>query len=126
VDLLSLFPYPIFGTVSQNGSAQAGLSVNVKNEATGESETVTTNEYGEYLVDLANFPSGYSDGDSITVTIVDWNISASTTVDTVNYPDGREVNFNHITVADNGRICSGNGGFASRVNSCSGFRCWAG
>ena len=64
-------PYPISGIVYDidGSSVVEGATVTVYNETTGEelSESVTTNSNGEYTVDLANFPSGYSDGDVIVV-----------------------------------------------------------
>lgn len=89
-----LYPYHIYGRVKKNGIPQPDIDVRITNNATGDYDTVTTNAYGEYLVDLANFEHGYSDGDNITVTLlIDPIVEKSTYVDLTNHPDGREVLF---------------------------------
>ena len=100
-----IYPYIIFGRVRKNGQAQANLTVKIKNVTKNEECTTTTNSNGEYGVSLADktkFPSQYSDGDQIEVTIVEWNVKASTTVDKTNYPDKREVSFELWEISDQG------------------------
>lgn len=102
---MSVFPYVIYGRVRKNGQAQANLTVKIKNLTKNEECTTTTNSNGEYGVSLADktkFPSQYDDGDQIEVTVVDWNVKASTTVDKTNYPAGREVSFELWEVTDQG------------------------
>lgn len=50
--------------------AKEGVTVTAKNEASGETITgaTLTNALGQTLIDLANFPSGYTDGDFIQIT----------------------------------------------------------
>lgn len=94
VEFSFLYPYQIYGRVKKNGVPQSGIDVRVRNDATGDYDTVTTNAYGEYLVNVANFEHGYSDGDNITVTLlIDPIVEKSTYIDLTNHPDGREVLF---------------------------------
>lgn len=82
-------PYPIFGRVYRDGVIQTGISITIRNDSKGEEETVTTNEYGEYVVDLGNLPSGWNEGDIIKITC-----NGTTNIRKLNtalFPDGREV-----------------------------------
>jgi len=66
-------PYPISGIVYDidGSSVVSGATVTAYNETTGEelptNAVATTNDSRAYVIDLANFPSGYSDGDVIVV-----------------------------------------------------------
>jgi hypothetical protein len=64
-------PYPIDGTVYDiDGSTKvAGATVIAFNVDTGERTSTTTDSSGDFLIDMANFASGYSDGDRIQGTI---------------------------------------------------------
>ena len=66
-------PYPISGIITDSDSSVlASLIVSVMNVTTGETQDVTTNASGQYLVDCANFSSGYTVGDVISI----WGSSA--------------------------------------------------
>ena len=62
-------PYAVGGNVyASNGTTgYPGVSVTVKNTTKNTSETFITLVDGSYTVDLANFPGGYDNGDSIKV-----------------------------------------------------------
>jgi len=93
---LSLQPYVIYGVVKQDGTPVQDQSVTVKNISKNEQYIVQTDNEGEYAVDLGDqtkFPSGYSNGDSITVTC--WGVERSGTVDTSTW--GERFDFNKLT-----------------------------
>ena len=61
-------PYPISGTITdRNSTALASLTISVMNVATGETQSTTTNSSWFYLVECANFTSGYTNGDEISI-----------------------------------------------------------
>jgi hypothetical protein len=60
-------PYLTFGEISESGTGVSSATVKVRNESTNELLTTTTNASGLYVFDLANFTSGYTIGDTITV-----------------------------------------------------------
>jgi len=61
-------PYAIWGFVRDGGGDdKIGVWVTVKNNRTGESAPDKTNSIAKYLVDLNSLPSGYVNGDWITV-----------------------------------------------------------
>jgi len=96
-------PYIIYGTVKNNGVPQASVNVTVKNETTNEQHTVQTNSEGKYIVTITRtdwYPSGASNGDNIKV--ITSFLEITTQVDTTNYPTGRRVDFNEISVSDSG------------------------
>ena len=61
-------PYPMTGYVIDNLGAPVGLGANVTftNQNTSEVIYDDTSSYGWYTNDAANFPSGYTDGDTIS------------------------------------------------------------
>ncbi|GEM_PF-3145869 len=61
-------PYIVFGTVFENGVAVASANVKLTNTATNMSWNTVTDSAGNYQVNLANLPGGYSDGDLVEVT----------------------------------------------------------
>jgi len=62
-------PYLINGTVTDgSGTAQADEIVRAHNKTTREFITTKTNDAGFYVIDCANFPSGYQNGDIIELT----------------------------------------------------------
>lgn len=66
-------PYPISGVVyDDNGTGSTnlvdGATVIVRNVTKNEFEAVATNSAGEFLVDLANFTTDYSNSDRIQIT----------------------------------------------------------
>ena len=62
-------PYPLDGIIyeSNGTTAVVSLTVSVMNVSTGETQTITTNSSGQYLVECANFTSGYTNGDVISI-----------------------------------------------------------
>lgn len=94
------FPYLIRGVVQKNGVDQVGVDVAIKNVTKSEEHTRKTDSNGKYWVDLGDstkYTSGYSDNDSITVTVVALDIQKSTTVD-IAILAGRVININLIIV----------------------------
>lgn len=76
-------PHTIYGYVNSDGEPYPGVNVAVQNTRTGESWSDTTTGDGLWIVQLANLPSGYSDGDLITITAtLDDQNSTTITVDT--------------------------------------------
>lgn len=63
-------PHPIYGVITNDGLAVAGLDVKVKNLNTGVETTVTTNLKGFYQIELGNVDVNYRDGDAIRVSMV--------------------------------------------------------
>ena len=120
---LFTLPYVVFGNATDaNGSAITNTALIVTNETSGETITVFTDSSGDYIFDLANFASGYADGDSIRISTSDdtdveiyashnagvsWNqvqdgvksvleVNGLTVqIDETNYPGGREVTVIH-------------------------------
>ena len=63
-------PYIVFGKATdRNGNNIANTVVTLKNENSGEEITFTTDANGDYVFDCANFPSGWADGDRLTLFI---------------------------------------------------------
>jgi len=62
-------PYIIYGKINLNLSSGPATSNNVtlKNETTNETISTITNSNGQYIFDLANLTSGYTDGDFILI-----------------------------------------------------------
>jgi uncharacterized repeat protein (TIGR01451 family) len=61
-------PYSVYGYVRDNyGLPVAGATVTVTDEGTGESLAAGTNALGQYSVDLSALPSGYMDGDTLSL-----------------------------------------------------------
>ena len=64
-----LTPYQIMGTVfSLAGTALADEIVKAYNKTTKELITARTDDDGFYIIECANFPSGFSNGDVIELT----------------------------------------------------------
>ena len=66
-----LIPYPILGTVTDS-AANILTSVNVVLTNTTKSSnplTVATDSNGKYVADAGNFDTGYSSGDTVSVTV---------------------------------------------------------
>lgn len=75
-------PYPVTGIIySLDGSiAEASATVTAINTSTGERTSETTNSDGQYILDLANFASGYSDGDSVVIRATNGTNSVTTMI----------------------------------------------
>ncbi len=63
-------PHPVYGVITNDGLAVAGLDVKVKNLNTGVETNVTTNLKGFYQIELGNVDVNYRDGDAIRVSMV--------------------------------------------------------
>ena len=79
-------PYILYGIAR---SVAAGITVTAINKRTGESQTVQTETGGEYLVDCANFASGYNDLDTVELRVAG-NVQI-TSVNSGVFPPGRQV-----------------------------------
>ncbi len=91
-------PYPIYGTI--NIASSAGVTVTATNLSTSEQITVTSESDSTYTLDCANFPSGYTDGDSIQITANGG--TGTTTIDLTNYPQGRQLDINLPSILTGG------------------------
>jgi len=60
-------PLIIYGTVTESSTGVDTITVKARNETTNDTITTTTNASGQYVLDAANFTSGYAEGDQITV-----------------------------------------------------------
>lgn len=63
-------PYTIRGTIS--GTNVDDLRVKIENVTTGDIIYTYTDSSGNYLYDAANFDTGYTNGNTITVTVSDY------------------------------------------------------
>jgi len=61
-------PHPIAGTVLINGNA-AQADLVITDISNGGNSIISTNEYGQYIYDLANLPNEYTGRDQINVKI---------------------------------------------------------
>ena len=63
-------PYLVFGVVHQEGTSTPATSNNLtlRNETTNEAISTITNASGQYIFDLANLLSSYTEGDFIKIT----------------------------------------------------------
>jgi len=62
-----MMPYPIHGKVTLYGEPQSKIDVSFTNVRTAETVTVTTNDKGDYQIELANLKEGYRYGDTVYV-----------------------------------------------------------
>ena len=88
---------------TDGSTAIANARVKIRNESTNEVlNTEDTNASGEFVYNAGNFPSGWSDGDYITVFAIYTNYSASVTtqVDVSSYPMGRTQDLTLETVTE--------------------------
>jgi len=64
------FPYIVYGTVTQGGVPQSGVTVTIENLTAGGSDTRVTDASGQYIYDdLSQLPNSYSPGDTIQVSV---------------------------------------------------------
>ncbi|MDY6965302.1 MAG: carboxypeptidase-like regulatory domain-containing protein [Halobacteriota archaeon] len=61
-------PHSIYGYVYSGSNPLPGANVVASNTRTGESLNITTADDGHWIIQLANLPSGYEDGDEIAIT----------------------------------------------------------
>ena len=63
-------PYPLYGyALDKAGNTLSGANVTLTNQNTSEVEYDDTSASGWYSQDAANFPSGYTNGDTITYMV---------------------------------------------------------
>ena len=80
-------PYLIYGSVN------AGiLSVSALNLRTNETQTIATAGDNSFVVDCANFTSGYNNSDPVQLSAAGFT-AQNIVIDTKYYPDGLQVNF---------------------------------
>ncbi len=87
-------PYPIYGTVTDaDGNAVANATITVVNLETEEELEDTTDANGNYVIELINMPSGYSEDDDIRVTAENATLSGtgSTSIDSSKDTPGSRV-----------------------------------
>ena len=67
---MPLTPYIVYGYIYQLGTTTGASSNNITltDETTGETISTITNSSGQFLLDLGNLASGYTDGDYVKVT----------------------------------------------------------
>lgn len=75
-------PYPLFGLVYDTSSALigSGTLVKARNNRTNELIQDYTNSSSEYVLDAANFSSGYDQNDTVTIYVFSKNAYAEQTV----------------------------------------------
>lgn len=65
---MTQIPYAVSGQIFHTSTDGYGwLEVRARNLTSGETTTARTNSLGQYVLDLANWESGYSDGDTYKV-----------------------------------------------------------
>lgn len=79
-------PYPIYGLFLNHGAGELVYLFSIR---TGESDSVRTESDSSYLLDPANFPNEYIDGDQLRVQSGD--AFKIVTIDIINSPDGIKV-----------------------------------
>lgn len=87
-------PWPVYGIIRKNGTAQSGLEVKVEDETQSFSHSVNTKPDGSYLVTLTKYGPVY-DGDNVKVTVVSWGCWSTDTA--TEGEAGSEINFNPKT-----------------------------
>lgn len=76
-------PLIIYGQITESGSGVNTITVKCRNESTNDVGTTYTDSSGLYLFDLSdsvNFPSGWTDGDQVTVYTIYSNFEGSSTI----------------------------------------------
>ena len=61
-----LLPHILYGRFTdRNGTAVGGATITAKNLASNETITIITDVNGDFILDCANFPNGYVNGDTV-------------------------------------------------------------
>lgn len=77
-------PYGVFGKVfDTNGTTGigAGVTVRLRNNTTNEIISTTTDSNNDYVLDGANFASGYTNADKFTIYVISANLEAEKTIE---------------------------------------------
>ncbi len=90
--------YPFHGFIDGAG---AGVTVTATNGRTSETLTAITASDNSYLIDCANFTSGYADGDTVTISASGY-VSGSATIDITSREDGRLISLSKTLSASSG------------------------
>jgi len=100
----SNLPYPVFGIVYDTDGSTAinGATVRVRNETNNEIISGLTDSSGQYILEAANFASGYLETDKLTVYVIYSNLDASGTLEISN--DEHEKNLTLAVIADSSLI----------------------
>lgn len=76
-------PLLIYGQITESGTGVNAITVKCRNETTNEVGTTTTDSGGLYLFDLSNtlsFPSGWTNGNQVTIYTIYSNFEGQETV----------------------------------------------
>ena len=76
-------PLIIYGQITESNSAVSSVTVKCRNERSNEVGTTTTDSNGLYLFDLsaeASFPSGWVNGDQVTIYTIYSNFEGQSTI----------------------------------------------
>ena len=100
----SNLPYPVFGIVYDTDGSTAinGATVRVRNETNNEIISGLTDSSGQYILEAANFASGYLETDKLTVYVIYSNLDASGTLEISN--NEHEKNLTLAVIADSSLI----------------------
>ncbi len=105
--MVSSVPLIIYGEITESGSAVDTITVKCRNETTNEVGTTTTDSNGLYMFDLSDagsFPSGWTDGQQITIYTIYSNFEGEETI-TIAVPlYGYEQNITLSAVTDSNLI----------------------
>ena len=100
---VSSLPLLVYGQVNESGSGVDSITVKVRNNTTNEVGTATTTSNGLYLIDIGSgdsFPSGWADGQQITIYTIYKSFEGETTF-TITLPAyGYEQNITLSAVTD--------------------------
>ena len=61
-------PYPVYGKFILKDVEIESANITIVNSNTGEQMNTMTNEHGEYVMDLANFPHYFQYGDNLVIS----------------------------------------------------------
>ena len=61
-------PHLIYGIIySFSGTAGDTIPLLITNSRTGDTQTTTSNEFGQYVIDCGNFTNGYENNDTLSI-----------------------------------------------------------
>lgn len=102
--MASQLPYPIYGIVydTDGTTAVSSATVRARNETTNELITVTSESNGQYVLDAANFASGYLETDKVTIYVIYHNADGEGTISIAD--DEHENDITLVEVTDSSLI----------------------